>query len=356
MRKNPESSNRTTPINRGEQGFSLLELVISMVVFLIVTGAIYGMLRVAQNSRSGVSQQVQLTKSLRLGLNIIGRDTYNAGYGYPLTTVVLENNKISPLLGIPGDSESTRDTVPPIIAGNNITINNLNGVAGASMDQVTFLYKDPTFNVSGAAGNQLSQPLSANITAAASASDPDLITPTSGSNAAINVNDLLLVVGKTSSTLVVASEKEDALTVKIRNGDLIGFNKSKNGFLSLSVPLASVQRVKMLTYFVTSDGILTRREYVNADSVAFVDEPLVYNIANFQIQYVLDDGSISNNPSAGVNGTAGDSDDNQAILAKVRQIRFTVTVRTSEGNATGQLRETTMSSTFSTRNLGYSAN
>ncbi|HEX9962446.1 MAG TPA: prepilin-type N-terminal cleavage/methylation domain-containing protein, partial [Pyrinomonadaceae bacterium] len=103
-----------------EQGFSLLELVIAMIIFVIVTIAIYGVLQLAQRNRLLVNQQVQSTKNVRFALNLIGRDTYNAGYAYPMnSTVVLPDNKISTLLTIPNDFDTSRDTVPPIIAGND---------------------------------------------------------------------------------------------------------------------------------------------------------------------------------------------------------------------------------------------
>lgn len=129
----------------GESGFSLLELLVSMVIFLIVTGAIWGLLRVAQQGRSSVSEQVQLAKSVRLSLNLIQRDAYNAGFGYPLgNTVVLPDNRIATRLGIPTDSDTTRDTVPPIISGNNVTLSTFNTAPNIRTDQVTFLYKDST--------------------------------------------------------------------------------------------------------------------------------------------------------------------------------------------------------------------
>ncbi len=113
----------------------------------------------------------------------------------------------------------------------------------------------------------------------------------------------------------------------------------------------------MVTYFVTADGILTRREFANIQpTVAFVDEPLVYGVENFQIKYVMDDGTLVDNPSAGPNGIAGDGDDDQSDLSAVRQIRFTVYARTTERNAQGQAVRVSMTSTFSTRNLGYDAN
>lgn len=113
----------------------------------------------------------------------------------------------------------------------------------------------------------------------------------------------------------------------------------------------------MVTYFVTPDGTLTRREFANRTPVAnFIDEPLVYGVENFQIRYVMDDGTVSDNPSAGLNGIAGDADDTPANLAAVRQIRYTVNVRSTEKNVANQPYRVNQTSTFSTRNLGYDAN
>ena len=344
-----------------EAGFSMLELIIAMIIFLVVTGSIWGLLRVAQQGRAVVNQQVDLAKNVRLGLNVISRDTYNAGFGYPLrNTVVMPDNRISSLLGIPGDADTTRDTVPPIIAGNNITLNNYNTVANIRTDQVTFLFKDSTFNLVGAGANAVSQTLNINA-ATTNGSGIDEIVPISGVNTACRVNDIYLVTGNTGSTLGLATALSGTDKVQFSNGDVLGFNLtgSTGPLRGITLP-ASMTRVRMVTYFVASDGTLTRREYANATpvvpAVAFVDEPLVYSVENFQIQYVMDDGSLNDNPSAGPDGIAGNADDTQANLAAVRQIRFTISVRSIELNSAGQPYRETMSSTFSTRNLGYDAN
>ncbi len=344
-----------------EHGFSLLELLISMIIFMIVTGSIWGVLRVAQMGRSVVNGQVQMEKNVRLGLNIIGRDTYNAGFGYPLkNTVLLPDNRISATLGIPNDFDTSRDTVPPIIAGNDINPNTYNTTANTFTDQITFLFKDSTFNLVGTDPNKVSQPLNINA-ATTTGGGIDEIVPISGSNASCSVNDIYLVTGNTGSTIGLATALAGTNTVQFSNGDVLGFNQTgAAGPLSTITTPASMQRVKMVTYFVTTDGILTRREFGNVPpvtpAVAFVDVPLVYNVENFQIQYVMDDGSLNNNPSAGADGIAGTADDIQTNLAAVRQVRFTVSVRSIELNAAGQPYRETMTSTFSTRNLGYDAN
>lgn len=361
MQNNPKLDDiNIITVRKGEQGYSLVELIISMIVFLIVIAAIFGLLKIARESRSVVNEQVQLTRSIRVALNLVGRDTYNAGFAYPLrNTVVLPDNRISTLLGIPNDFDNTRDTVPPIIAGNNTNLNNFNQTPNTRTDQVTFLFKDSTFNLVGAVGSEVSLPL--NINAATTTNGIDEIVPISGSNASCRINDIFLVTGNTGSALSLVTGLNGTNIVQFSNGDVLGFNQTgASGTLRGITTPASMQRIKMVTYFVTSDGIFTRREYANVPpvvpAVGFVDEPLVYGVEDFQIQYILNDGSISNNPSAGADGIPGTMDDVQSNLATVRQVRFTINVRSTTANNTGQFYRSSQTATFSTRNLGYDAN
>lgn len=346
---------------RRDAGFSLLELMISLVLFALVSGTVFGLLQVARQSRTVISENSGLNRNVRVALNLIGRDTYNAGFGYPLrNTVVLPDNRISALLGIPHDFDTTRDTIAPIVAGNDLHLNSHSTVANTRTDQITFLFKDSTFNLVGTGDAAVSQPL--NINAATTTSTGiDEIVPISGSNAVCRVNDIYLVTGNTGSTLGVATALSGTNKVQFSNGDILGFNQTgSSGPLRQITTPASMQRVIMVTYFVTADGTLTRREYANrppvVPAVAFVDQPLVYGVENFQVQYILDDGTLTDNPSAGPNGIPGDEDDTPSNLAAVRQVRVTIAVRSMERNTAGQPFKMSMTTTFSTRNLGYDAN
>ena len=345
MTNDKDQQMNTAAIKR-DQGFTILELIISMVIFTIVTGAVFGVLQIARKTRTVVTQNTGLNKTVRLALNLMGRDTYNAGFGYPLapTTVGLPDNRISTLLTIPNDVDTLRDTVPPIIASNDLTPNTFNLTAGTTTDQISFLFKDPTFNLVGIAPDQVSQPL--NVFGATTGTGFSQIVPVSGSNLACRVNDLLLVSGSNGSTLAQATSLVAPDKIRFANSDDLGINQagSVDSVEGITTP-ASIQRVKMITYRVSTDGILMRREYGNAPpvtpAVAYIDEPLVYGVETFQITYVMDDGTTANNP---------------ANLAAVRQVRYTIGVRSTELDPSGQPFRVQMTSTFGTRNLGYDAN
>ena len=345
MNNDMDQQMNTAAIKR-DQGFTILELIISMVIFTIVTGAVFGVLQIARKTRSVVTQSTGLNKTVRLALNLMGRDTYNAGYGYPLlpAIVVIPDNRITTLLNIPNDADTVRDTVPPIIASNDLTANTFNQTAGTTTDQISFLFKDSTFNLVGAAPDQVSQPL--NVFGATTGTGFSQIVPVAGSNLACRVNDLYLISGSNGSTIALATSLISPDKIRFANSDILGINLagSVDSVEGITTP-ASIQRVKMITYLVTTDGILMRREYANAPpvtpAVAFVDEPLVYGVEAFQITYVMDDGTTASNPSN---------------LAAVRQVRYTIGVRSTELDSSGRPFKVQMTSTFGTRNLGYDAN
>ncbi len=351
---------KTSNPNGGEAGLTIIEVLVAMTIFLVITGSIFGLMQVAQTSRTAVTNNVQLTKSLRLGLNLIGRDTYNAGLGYPLdeNRVILQDNKIQTLLGVPVDVNTAVDTVPPIIAGNNITLSTFNTTPNTRTDQVTFMFKDVSFNLVGTAPRQVSQTI--NVTGLTAGSGVDQLTLPAGETTKCNVNDIFLVLGDTSYTLGMATSIAGN-RLNFAYGDVLGLNNPVAGGEMRSITPKAIVRIKMITYFVTADGVLTRREFGNIappglPGVGYVDEPLVYGVEDFQIHYVMDDGSLVDNPSAGPDGIAGTTDDDQATLANVRQVRFTIDAKTTELDARGVPVTARQTATFATRNLGYEAN
>lgn len=63
-----------------EAGFSLLELMISVVVFVLIVGAVMGLLSVSQKRYRTDSQLLNAFQEARLGLDQIARDINSAGY------------------------------------------------------------------------------------------------------------------------------------------------------------------------------------------------------------------------------------------------------------------------------------
>jgi prepilin-type N-terminal cleavage/methylation domain-containing protein len=66
-------------------GFSLIELMLVLAIFLIVSGAIFGLLNTAQIRYRAEREFLESFQGGRLGVELIVRDIHNAGYPPPLT-------------------------------------------------------------------------------------------------------------------------------------------------------------------------------------------------------------------------------------------------------------------------------
>lgn len=354
MQHHPTKFPATGRARSGQGGFSLLEVVASVAIFLVATSAMYGLLLVADRSRTAVNQRAELLKNIRAAMTIVGRDAYNAGYKYPVSSVLLPDNKVSALLGVPGDVDASRDLMPPVIAGNSINPNDLSGV---NTDQFSFVFQDPAFNVDA---NNVSQPLLVNAPTFNTASGLDEIVPISGDASSCRAKDIMVITGRTSATVGVVTNINGS-AVQFGSGDVLGFNSPAaidNPMRNIQAP-TTMRRASLITYRVLRDGALVRTVYANdvnrTVSSPSVDNPLVYGVEAMTVEYVLNNGTVTRNPLAGPDGVQGNGDDQPANQNLVRQVRVTLTVRSSEKDPAGNYFKVTMTTTFDTRNLGYDA-
>lgn len=324
-----------------QSGFTVLEMAVSMAIFAIVMGSIYGLLHVAREGRINTSNRAEVFQGVRVALNAVGRDAINAGVGYPNLGALIPDNKLS-LVGGGSDTDTALEFLTPVYAGNN-----LNSVNGTLTDQVTFLYIDDGFN--GGA----SLPISAISDASGTVS---VLTVQAGfSNASCTLGDIYLITGNNASAIgIMTSKTATTLSFASSPTDPLGINSpgAKSAIDTLVVP-ASLSKLSWVTYWVsdedgngTGTGTLMRRVFggFNASTstlINWVDQPLAFGVENLQIQYVLADGSLVDLPAT-------------TQMADVRQIRATVTVRSPDIDPkNNQPFRSSVTSSFSTRNLVY---
>ena len=336
-------------------GFTLIEIMIAMVIFLIVTVSIYNLLQVARVDRN----------------RSIGRDALNAGLGYHKRGAVVPDNFLSSKLGIPADANPDRDILTSIVAGNNIYANNLQPDPAIKTDMVTFAFRDLDFNAGEIIELQ-------NVT---SPSDrpQTAILETKTANGAVNIkaNDLYLIESDTSQVAVSASGTNGANQIDISPTDPLNLNQPilqvqdetasllrkcvDSSDTNCMTYVASLKRFFLVKYYVKPDGTFVRTVYGNnRNAVSPADQiqefPLAYNVENLQIKYVLKDGTVTENPSVGADGIAGTDDDQIEDFNLIRQITVTLTVQSYENDEqTGKLDKIQVSATFSMRNMDYDA-
>jgi prepilin-type N-terminal cleavage/methylation domain-containing protein len=337
----------TLPVHSRQSGFTLLETVVSMAIFTIVMGAIYGLLHVARSGRLNTSQRTEVLQNARVALNTIGRDAINAGVGYPNLGALIPDDRLS-IIGLSADGDTTPDFLTPVYAGDNA-----NSVNGVMTDQVTFLFVDDSFN------NGASVPISAIDDP--SGTQTQLTVQAGFNNGPCNVGDLYLITGNNGSAIGTLTSKSGTNILNFAGTDPLGINSpGAASAIDNVVAPASVLRLTWVTYFVadqdgngTGTGTLMRRVYGGFNTatnslINWVDQPLAFGVENLQVQYVLADGSVVDAPD-------------RVLMPDIRQVRLAITVRSQDRDpknidpVTGQAQpfRATLTSSFSTRNLVY---
>jgi type II secretory pathway pseudopilin PulG len=343
-------SRRNEKRTQKQAGFTLLELLVSVFVFIIVLGSIYSLLQVGRSSRSSTLQRIETTQNIRIALNTISREILNAGVGFGNIGAMMNDDRLSALLGLPPDSDTDPDWLTPVVAGNN-----LNPVNGTMTDQITLVFQDDAFN------NGQSVPIDR-----FSNSGALLRVASPYDNSGFEIGAVYVIIGA-NSALGVLTNKASSDKLVFASSDPLGINRPGNdspilkalGFDPTNPPpkdpgcgsdcyqiQGSIKKLNWVTYFVRDEdgngpgtGTLIRRYY--GGSSGWVDMPLAFGIEDMQITYVLEDGSVIDSPS-------------RTQMSDIRQVRIAVTVRSPEIDPrTNQPYRINMTTSISTRNLGY---
>ena len=360
----------TKSINKSqsERGFSLLELLIAMVIFLIVTASVYGLMQLGTYDRNRASRRTDVQKNARVAVYMIGRDVLNAGLGYHRRGAIVPDNFNSARLGVPADVDAVRDMLTSVIVGNNLYQNNLNADSAVRTDMIAFAYRDLEFN----GGNVIDL---GGVSAGSTASVPRLTSKLATGFAAAQQYDLFLVESDTSQVLIMATDVNGANTIDAAPNDPVTVNQALNGIgqngsilrqclssadTNCTTYSATAKRVFLVSYKVKQDGTLVRMVYGNnrgGGATGQIQEfPLAYNVEDLQIKYIQEDGSASDNPAVGPDGVIGTADDDWQGFNRIRQVLITLKVQSTDNDEkTGRPESITLTSTFSTRNLEYDA-
>lgn len=353
---------------RGQSGFSLLELLIAMTIFLIVTGSIYGLMQLGTYDRNRASRRSDVLKNARVAVQMIGRDVLNAGLGYHRRGAMVPDNFNSTRLSVPLDVDGNRDMLTSVVVGNDIFTNDLNTITTTRTDLIAFAYRDLDFN----GGNMIDL---LGVSAGATAAISRLTSKSASGMAATRLYDLYMVESDTSQVLIMATAVSGTNTIDAAPADPLTLNQALNGTgqngsllrqctssadTNCTTYSATMKRVFLVSYNVRPDGTLVRKVYGNnrgAAAGAQIQElPLAYNIEDLQITYILDDGTTSNAPSAGPDGIVGTTDDDWQGFNRVRQVQVTLKVLSTDiDEKTRRPESMTLTSTYATRNLNYDA-
>lgn len=364
---------------RKQEGFSLLELLIAMVIFLIITGAIYGLMEIGRIDRNRASRRADIQKNARVAIHLIGRDALNAGLSFHRAGAVTPDDFVSTLLEVPPDVDDRRDLLTSIVAGNNIYPNNINPDSSVRTDSIAFAFRDMDFNPDTAlpADQQVGRlVMLQNVTnPSGSPATPRVRTLAANGATVARPYHLYLVESDTTQVAIMATNIQGTNQIDAAPGDPLGLNQPLNGVdadgsvlrqcidqndENCTTYVASMKRFFLVQYRVNPDGTLVRRVFGNNVGAAAADQiqeqPLAYNVQDMQIEYVLKDGTVTATPNAGPDGIVGTTDDFTEGFNMIRQITVRISVQSSENDErTGLPEVITLSATFATRNMEYDA-
>ncbi len=191
--------------------FSLLELIVAMALFLIVTGSIYGLMQLGTYDRNRASRRSDVQKNARVAIHMVGRDVLNAGLAYHRRGAIVPDNFNSNRLGVPADVDTARDMLTSVIVGNNLNTNNLNLVPSTRTDTISFAYRDMDFD----SGNVINLQGVSTV----SSTTARLTANTATGAAAVQPYDVFLVESDTSQVMGMATAANGSNTFDLAPAD-----------------------------------------------------------------------------------------------------------------------------------------
>jgi prepilin-type N-terminal cleavage/methylation domain-containing protein len=349
---------------RPESGFTLLEIIVAIAIFTVVTGAIYAMLEVGRSDVFKTQQLTDTMQNARAALNTINRDAINAGVGYWKGGAKMPDGTLGRLVFLPVENDGDEDWLTPVVPGDGVRPIAVDG-ATVETDAVTFAYQDNSFNN----GQALT------VSAVNFATN----TVTVDQTAPCHDGDLYVYIVDDGTAPALGSLKtidDGSKTLVFSTGDPLGLNNpgGHSTFKDLKQS-AACKRITWVTDFVNDDHVLVRRVYGNTrrivgegvkddglggvvpsgssgQGVGFVEMPLAYGIDDFQVKYVMDDGTTVDDVGASV-----DEDGNvipgsrNANRARIRMVRVAIKLRSSQTDRSGKPLSVDLTATFYTPNL-----
>jgi len=244
-----------------EAGFSLIELMVSIVVTLVIMAATLGLFQSALQNNQSSQQLSNMNGNLRSALNLMTRDLLQAGQGIPTGGVTLPSGTGCVAVNRPVPvgtatfsygclDAATNPNLPAVIPGNalgpevpdtppatpgNLGSPNLSWVPspGPESDIISMMYQDNTL-ITGSFVNAAIFTPNYLITLTNASMTFSNATAITGGNNTVNVGDIFLVTGSTASGpisryVVVTTMTPGSQTVGIANGAADPFKLNQQG-------------------------------------------------------------------------------------------------------------------------------
>jgi prepilin-type N-terminal cleavage/methylation domain-containing protein len=277
-----------------QAGFSMMELLISMAVMTIITGAAFALIGGSIRFTNSTFHLTDAEQTLRTAHEIIHRDLTTAGNGLKgVGSIWVPRAFVANYLTLIPDASDpmnlalvvSDDNVPgtTVVAQSNPVRNVLDG-----SDRLTMLTQDTSFNN----GNAVSL-FAGQITMSGSNTN---IVVGSANIGLFQVGEIYAIAAQNMAFGVVTSINTGTNTLIMSNGDVYGLNQTVGGPIYAVAGLASgpstpasIVRMQIIHYYVNSNNLLIRRVFGIKlfNGAGFVDSVIAEHVTNLQFRYLL---------------------------------------------------------------------
>lgn len=340
---------------RGQAGFTLIEMLISLGIMVILSASVLTLLRDGLKISNLTFQSSDAQQSLRTAQEYISHDLTNAGDGMKgIVNICVRTNFILnylsrlPITGNPCAAGSA--TLAIINSDNNVpasiavpqTSPAVTVLSSPNLtDRLTILQADRNFNEMG-------------LAAAAFTSDGLTLNLPVGTNMAnFTTGEIYFVSSEVGATFATITAKDAAnRRLTFASGDTYGLNVAANGgpidlVTSNSTLPTSLMRMQIIHYFINSNGLLIRRIF-GVKGAGFTDSVIAEHATDMQLRYVLNVQDVNGFVTQPVSLLT-----NSDQMISVRQVEVTLTTETVRPVLNSLTKKLTMTSSTGVRNMQF---
>jgi prepilin-type N-terminal cleavage/methylation domain-containing protein len=344
--------------NKSEQGFSIVEMLIAIVVMTILMGAIFALMRDSMKTSHATLEMSDAQQSVRVAHEYLNRDLVNTGDGLnSINNIRVPQNFVSNYLT---SAPVTDPSTPGIIklglvnSDNNVAANT--AVLGAApgtvvrstpqlTDRITILQLERS---------EVFTPITLAVGGLAPATGIAPVSPADIDRFA--VGEIYFITSAVGGIFATVTARQGVGTATpslvFGAGDAYGLNSlGAGGQLDVitagaTLPVA-ICRMKVIHYYVDNNGLLKRRVF-GVRNAGFAESTIAEHIVGLQFRYFLNMRDANNNMAQ---PTAQLTSAQQQI--ETRQVEVTVTGETVHTLQNGQRQTTSMTTSTSVRNMQF---
>lgn len=334
---------------KDESGFTLAELLVSMVITLIVVGTALGTFSDAMFLNQSANLITETNQNMRAGINLMTRDLMQTGQGIPIGGIPIPGGAGAVAILRPSPPGFVY-TFPPDPVMTAVTPGDGLGpaIGGQATDMITILYADSALD---AAGTNLTDEQVAAFAPDGSSMTVDVATPITNPDRGLKVGDLILFSNGNGNAIQQITRVGGGQTVFFDVNDSLRLNQrtAPEGTLMQlqdgpgTWPPTTASRIVMLTYYVdwnNGEPQLIRQVGTGAPLA------IALGVENLQFAYDLVDGVT--NPT-NVAAPVAPNSPNQ-----VRKVSVFVSARSDRRHPqTGNFFRNSMTSQVSMRSLSF---